>query len=333
MGFFDAIVKPFTKVAEALDTGARKAGDKIVETKVGKVVADIAKSAIVIPNESYKSITGKDLANVKAETVFGKNLIGVNQLGIQSGHTALKAFANTVTGGLAEKAHVKLVEGYDPKAPQEKIFTSGVLAKAENFIDKASPIIGALGPSLLKGGASEQQKQLQKTGQLPMATPPPAPQLLAAPPSSFLQQAVSTTPKAATNTVTNLVSNITKPDNMSFLSNASSFLQTDAGKAVQGVLGNVVTNLLTPKPQPSPAPQNAVFAQTALPPVNDKKTSTVQDVLFGEKGIIVQTPGTPTQRPGWWSENKAWALPVFVVAGVFAVLATLAKLLFGRRRR
>lgn len=294
MGLLDkiggAIDKGLSKVGSAIDKGVRSVGDKIVETKVGQVVADVAKTAVVAPNASYKSIFGKDIVDTKAYTKVGGLATGAIQVGIDSGHDVLKAYANNITGNYAEKLHVAVVKGYDPDKPNDTVFTGGVLGKTENIIKSAAPVIGNLAANVVKSKSAEKQ---------------------AAPGTQELQ-------KSAVQSSTG---------SMSFISDAGKFLQTDIGKSVQGVLGGVVNNLLTPKPKaPSPVPQQLVFSQPTVPNVAEKMGTAVQQAVFGNAG---NTP--PPQKEGWWSMNKMWALPVAIVVGVFFVV-TLVFSLFKRRR-
>jgi hypothetical protein len=288
-------------VAKAIDTGARKAGDKIVETKVGKVVADTVKTGLVVPNASYESIFSKDLVKIQFDTKAGAFAGGINKIGIESGHDALKAYANNVTGGYAEKLHVAAVDGYDPNKPKEQVFKTGFLSKTEGGIRALAPVVGGLAADVLKSKPQEAQP----------GTPPSGGDL---------------TDKLGFEYVP------PKPNNMGFFQNAGAFLQTDIGKSVQGVLGGVVNNLLTPKQKaPSTVPQQQTFAQSnTVPNVVQKPMTGAQNALFNG-GVVITGSGSAGTQQDWWSMNKVWALPVGIVVGAIAVIAFIVSL-FRRRR-
>jgi len=276
---------------------------------VGNVVSDVAKTALVIPNASYKSLTKKDIVKIEYDTKVGSTLGGINKLGIDSGHTALQVFANGVTGGYASKLHEKAVPGIvasQKKEQNEKIFSSGILSKIEDPIKKYAPVVGALGTSVLKSKP--------KTGSAP-----------AAPPSSL----ITTIPQSDMgNTFGGVAGGIFTTAN-NVLSQVNEVSKTPIGQALTGVLGGVVGNLIKPKQgTPSTIPQQAALKTGKSPAIAESSKLTVaQQAVFSGKGIKIDIP-IPGEAT-WWDKNKSWLIPVLIgVPGLFITLI----MLFKRRR-
>lgn len=144
------------------------------DTDVGKFLGDLGKVGAEPIKSSYGSITGKDNDFVY-ETKVGKNIGGVVELGVDSGHVALKTYADTLSGGLVSKAinvvrddeHKESAGNYNEQKKQ--IFTSGsTLGKVENVVMKGAPIVGTVGASLLKskdeGKKEGTVKPVEKSG-------------------------------------------------------------------------------------------------------------------------------------------------------------------------
>lgn len=304
--------------------------------KAGDIAEDVVKSAIIIPNQSYKSVTGKDLVKDAAvtNTGLGKVLVGVNKVGIDSGHSALQSYANTATGGYASKVHEIAVPGIVAMQQAElekKTFTSGILSKFENTSEKLAPTVGQLGFSVLKAKPKEPD---------PVPAAPSSPVLPGKPgtgtaPGVTYTQPVVEAPlgKPQWNvTDTILKSEKTIPAPVTTLSKVTSGLNQAAnspvGQQVIGILGKVVSNLATPKVSTvSQVPQQLALQGNAGA-VQQLPQNAMQKAVFEGGGIKIETK-PPAESDTWWNRNKSWALPVaLAIPGLFFMLF----LLFKRKR-
>jgi len=272
---------------------------------VGNAAVDIGKSALVIPNQSYKSITGKDAVKglTDTKTGIGKLTVGLNKVGIDSGHEALRSFANTVTGGYASALHEKAVPGIVEKQKEEiskKTFSSGILSKFENTSEKFAPTVGQLGASLLN-----KKKESQSTPAQP-----------AAPAGGMVSELI----KSDTQPVS-LLSKVT--------TGFTEFTKTPLGQVGIGVLGNYVQNLAMPKQQTQSAlPQQLALQQGNVPVIPSTQTAAQKAVLEGY-GIQISKSGASVTADTWWSRNQSWVLPVaLAIPGLIIMLV----MVFKRRR-
>lgn len=282
---------------------------------IGDVVTDVVKVGVQPITSTISSVTGKKI-DLDYSTGAGKTVGGVTKVGVESGNTLFKSFADTATGGLASKAANVLRADEFKEAPgnyyetRTQTFTSGPLAKFEQTTEKTNVVLGSLAATVLKSKQSAKPTE---------AGPGIKPLLTSVEP-------VSNQSMGLLNTLTQGINKI------------GDIAKTPVGQAAQGILGNVVTNLLQPKKSaPSTAPQQAVLADKSVNQVAEStKLSTPQAALFGGGGagnVGIQVTGLPGgAQPNWWERNKAWALPLSIGLGAVAAIITIFLSLFRRRR-
>lgn len=134
------------------------------KTSLGGFLGDLGTVGAEPIKNSKDSITGKD-TNLKYNTSMGKDIGGIVEMGVDSGHTALKTYANTLTGGYASKVtnifrddeHKESAGNYH-EASQERFDKGSFLAKVDSNVQKGAPIVGTLGASLLQSSDKDKNE-------------------------------------------------------------------------------------------------------------------------------------------------------------------------------
>lgn len=281
---------------------------------IGNVVTDAVKIGVQPITSAVSSVTGKTI-DLGYSTKAGSTVGGVTKVGVESGNTLFKSFADTATGGLASKGANLLRKDEFKESPgnyyetRTQTFTSGPLQKFEAANEKASVVVGSLAATVLKS------KQPAKPTEFQPGKPP-----------------ISELLKPASNQNMGLLNTLTQGINK-----IGDIAKTPIGQQATGILGGMVQNLLTPKkPAPSTTPQQLALNSGTPSIAESTKLTTPQAALFGGGGagnIGIDITGLPGgAQPTWWDKNKSWAMPVSIVLGALAALLGIISF-FTRKRR
>lgn len=328
------------------------------DTDVGKFLGDLGKVGAEPIKSSYGSITGKDNDFVY-ETKVGKNIGGVVELGVDSGHVALKTYADTLSGGLVSKAinvvrddeHKESAGNYNEQKKQ--IFTSGsTLGKVENVVMKGAPIVGTVGASLLKskdeGKKEGTVKPVEKSGAVAngsvkvvdakglgdgigTGTVSSVPKVVSSvsntvKPVIKVAETVATKPIVAT-----AVKTVTKTEEKKTMASGNIW-----GDIASSVLGSAVTAMIDNSNEPKAQQQQqtasiAAFTNPYVNAISDPKLlGTASAAAFGLSGTS-QAPA-PAPPDSWWDQNKSWAMPVSIVLSIVFSFVFLIMAIVKRRR-
>ena len=290
------------------------------ETDVGSFLGDLGKVGAEPIKNSFGSITGKDNDFVY-ETKVGKDLGGIVELGVDSGHTALKTYADTLSGGYASKV-VNLVRADEYKESagnyneQKEIrFEPGsTLGSVENVVMKGAPIVGTIGASLLKS-----KDESEGNGSVKVLDDK----------GGGLGDGVGT--GSVVNNVTKAVDNVVQPITKVTTDNMAS--GNVWGDIASSVLGSAVTALIDNSQDKPAAQQQASVAAFTNPYVNSITAQQVGQATAAAFGVNTGSGGVQvTTKETWWDRNKSWAMPVSIGVSVLFSFVFLIMAIAKRRR-